>query len=226
MKYIFGFNVGCKIYKKFPKIYISLNNKLIDEIELDNDHLYNEINLLDRKTYPDTESGRKNFIADRLFSKKINLYTLDNKDLHGKITLKIRNDDNNYTNGFMTRSTQIKFSFVFLIPEFILFERRKELLEKLKYSRKIEINDVNDVSKKKLIRWPADNNHSDHWYGDSRALDFPIFDHGIRYKRFNNNIFSPGEYWSSKELDLDTNTDDDVYIAVRRRLLMILDKVL
>ena len=219
MKYIFGFNVGCKIYKKFPKINISLNDRLIDELVLDDGHLYNKHTVLDRKTYPDTESGRKDFIDDSLFSKKINLYTLDEKDLHGKITLKIRNDDNNYTNGFMTRSTQIIFSYVFLIPEFILYDIKK-IIKKIESARRIQID---DVTQKKLIRWPSDIIHAWCWYGDSRVLDFPIINHGIKYKRFNIKV-GPDEYISSKELDLNINMDDDVYVNVRKRLLEIMIK--
>lgn len=220
MKYIFGFNVGCKIYKKFPKINISLNDRLIDELVLDDGHLYNKHTVLDRKTYLDTDIGPNWFIEDSLFSKKINLYTLDDKDLHGKITLKIQNDDNNYTNGFITKSTQINFSYVFLIPEFILYNNAKKIIKKIESAQKIQIDDVNQ---KKLIRWPVDMTYSWCWYGDSRVLDFPIINHDIKYKRFNSKV-GPDEYISSKELDLNTNMDDDVYVNVRKRLLEIMIK--
>ena len=226
MKYIFGFNVGCKIYKKFPKINISLNDRLIDELVLDNSHLYNQYNLIDRKRYPDNEFGDKNFIQDSLYSKKINLYTLDDKDLNGKITLDIKNSDSNYTNGFMTNSTLLKFSYVFLIPEFILYKERNNILNKI-YSAKKGVL-IDDEEHKKLIpKWPLDCTHFLQWYGGDRVLEFTIVNDGIKYKRFDNKIKnSYDEYFKAKYLGIDTDTDGDVWISVRQKFLEIMDKVL
>ena len=43
MKYVFGFNVGVELYKKFPTIQIYVQDRLIDEFDLDENDLYKNV---------------------------------------------------------------------------------------------------------------------------------------------------------------------------------------
>ena len=124
----------------------------------------------------------------------------------------------------MTRSTLITFNFVFLLPEFMLFENRKKVLGQIIQGKKYQINDVNQ--KNKLVyAWPLDNTHSFQWYGDSRVLEFPIVQDGIEFKRFNPKCV-PEDYMDPKELGIKTTMENNVCLNVRKRFIEIMDRVL
>ena len=124
----------------------------------------------------------------------------------------------------MTRSTLITFNFVFLLPEFMLFENRKKVLGQMLQAKQFEINDVNQKGKL-VYAWPIDNTNSFHWYGDSRVLEFPIVQDGIEFKRFDSKSI-PEWYMDPKELGIKTNTENNVCLNVRKRFLEIMDRVL
>ena len=122
MKYVFGFNVGVELYKKFPTIQIYVQDRLIDEFDLDENDLYKNVVPEKDRYVMYTHLGRESrsdSIPDgdnKYFSTTLRCYTINGEYLKDHIKIVIKNQDSNYTNGFMTKSTLVYFSNVFLIP--------------------------------------------------------------------------------------------------------------
>ncbi|MBG39332.1 MAG: hypothetical protein CL857_05345 [Cryomorphaceae bacterium] len=124
MKYVFGFNVGVELYKKFPTLQIYVKDRLIDEFELDEKDLlkHRDFKNYERliKNTPQKKAGEwknmEHITQFTLRSLKIRLYELDDAQLENSIKIIVKNTDSNYTNGFMTKSTTVVFPFVFLMP--------------------------------------------------------------------------------------------------------------
>jgi len=124
MKYVFGFNVGVELYKKFPTLQIYVKDRLIDEFELDEKDLLNHRDFKNHerliKNTPQKKAGEwknmEHITQFTLRSLKIRLYELDDTQLENSIKIIVKNTDSNYTNGFITKSTTVVFPFVFLIP--------------------------------------------------------------------------------------------------------------
>ena len=55
-----------------------------------------------------------------MYPKKIFCYEIDEDVLNDNIEIQVKNDDNNYTNGFLTNSATIRFDTIFLMPKHFL----------------------------------------------------------------------------------------------------------
>ena len=137
MKYVLGVGFIVHKYRKNPKVRIFADDLFIDEHEIDkHDSVENPITI-DRLRYwfpdwqaqppwPSLEKMRNN--GDKTMLRKIpetdqwprqwKTYTLDETTLQNKthIKLEIDNNDSDYTNGFMKRSTIMDMRHVFLLP--------------------------------------------------------------------------------------------------------------
>ena len=225
MNYFFGFNVGVKLYKKFPKITFYADNTLIDDIRLDESDLYEDKYLLTRDTYPDGASGDKWWELDRLVSNKFRVYKIDEKFLNNKITFDIRNSDNNYTNGFMTKSTFLYFSHMFLMPE-NLYDRIPELV-KINQTVEEEIRDqkIPDGSKR-ITRWPiATSPHFLRYLGNDCFFDLPITHH-MKYKHFDNPLMEEHYFLPASNFGFENKEMPMQYVNVKGKFLRILDKII
>jgi len=112
MKYLLVVGFFCNVYKVEPKVRIFLNDILIDEITVEHqDKIYStgETHILDILPQPEF---KKRF-------PKLLIYNVDIDDNWKKIKLKldIENNDSNYSNGFMTKSTLLILDCLFLLPE-------------------------------------------------------------------------------------------------------------
>ena len=119
MKYVLAFNISRKKYKNDPVIKIFADDTLVDEFTLDDNY--------DKKWYShevDSKVKKLDFQRTmiRFKSKILDLYVIDEKYLTKNITIKIKNQDSNYTNGFMTKSTVVYFGFMVLLPLDVLTE--------------------------------------------------------------------------------------------------------
>jgi hypothetical protein len=61
-----------------------------------------------------------------MFPSTLFLFEIDEHELEGEITIECINNDNNYTNGFMTKWSYIKFYNIFLLPKKALTSNFKE----------------------------------------------------------------------------------------------------
>ena len=140
-------------YKKDPQLQVYIDNQFIDEYTIQ------EFNSRQNDWYCDLAhwiydykknwmwySGflemEKNKIPRKLFDpkfhpgayfpRKFKCYLIDDDILKKsrQILLHVINDDSNYTNGFMTRSTLINLSKIFLIPQrYLKFFDREECVD-------------------------------------------------------------------------------------------------
>jgi hypothetical protein len=222
MKYVFGFNVGVKLYKKFPTIQVFIQDRLIDEIQLDDSHAYTEFSLLD----DDERLTNKPFKS--LFnnvSKKIHLYILNDECLQDNIKLVVKNQDSNYTNGFMTKSTIIRFSHIFLMPEEIFLD-----VDAQSQIAKPFINDFSDASidtttvrdKKFITSWPVYDKHmGKHMgrdYGGDITITLPVVQ-DMKYKHFDTDP-KIDEYFPASDVGFDDRQHNNVYVNVSRFIQM------
>ena len=111
MQYVLGLGILCKKYKKNPIIRVFADDTFIDEFEIthgDETKKFTDISN-------NCKSSRRNWSA-----KHFHILHIDEKHLNSKISIHVQNDDSNYTNSFMSKSTVIAFDSVFLIPKHLL----------------------------------------------------------------------------------------------------------
>jgi hypothetical protein len=146
MQYVLGVGFIVDKYKKNPRVRIFLDDQMIDEHELDENNVCGHSLEADRLTYKLVDWGNDEWKIVRrvktqgnkpiLYTwkdepnahthpedldktpKYFKLYHIDDSMLEGKkqISLEILNNDSNYTNGFMTKTTTIDIRHVFLLP--------------------------------------------------------------------------------------------------------------
>ncbi len=134
MKYVLGFLFEYKYYKNPANVRIFANDQLIDEFDLtedinlkniqpptadDNKHLYD---FYKKWTTLENENafgeGWNNQTLQHLqVPEKAFVYTLDESVIKNSIRIEVKNDNTNYTNGFMTKWSSFKFHNIFLLPE-------------------------------------------------------------------------------------------------------------
>ena len=149
MSYILCLGLNIKLYKTPPRVRVFLNNIFIDEfIVSTNTKLHNNIPQSKDPTYSwnyawadslvnlKKKHGLLNpiectpqlykiteFFTNHTFLK---FFELDKKYMNSvqkhNLKIEILNNDNNYTNGFLTKSTYIVLSIVYLIPKKILID--------------------------------------------------------------------------------------------------------
>lgn len=136
MKYLLVVGFFCNVYKVEPKVRIFLNDILIDEVIVEHqDKIYpkSEKHFLDQ--LPAKEKTDLHISFEKVLPKFL-IYNIDVDDNWKKIRLKldVDNDDSNYSNGFMTKSTLLILDQLFLLPEnknlYLKFKdwRRKKML--------------------------------------------------------------------------------------------------
>jgi hypothetical protein len=95
MFHILAVGFYCQIYKNKPNIRIFLNNNFIDDFFIEHHDFTNH------STLPNLNFYKINLLEDRHVQ---------------SIKLQVTNSDSNYNNGFMTKSTLIKFHTCCLVP--------------------------------------------------------------------------------------------------------------
>lgn len=137
MQYVLGVGFICNKYKQNPKVRIFADDVFIDEYEINEHDPVENTLTIDRLRYwfPDWQAARPWPSLEKMkrngdttmvrtipkrdqWPKQWKIYTLDETTLQNKkqIKLEIDNNDSDYTNGFMKRSTIIDLRHVFLLP--------------------------------------------------------------------------------------------------------------
>ena len=139
MKYILGIGLGYQHYKEPTNIKIFTANRLIDDFNLDEDieitkqnasqFLKNNLKWShnELKGFMDSEELLillMNFLIKGFMEaeywhipKKFRLYELEGNIIGKNFTLEISCNSNNYSNGFMTKTSLVCPSFIFLLPK-------------------------------------------------------------------------------------------------------------
>jgi len=204
MKYKLVLGIEYKPYKKHADINVHLHDRCIDVFSLTDKHpaLNSVRDKIDEKWYHHFDC------YNRLMSQNYRMawndlpkpslykiYDLEEKDLKGSLTLEVMNPDSNYTNGFMSKSSLMRFPVIALIPEYLLEDDSKNLVRTM-----IDIDDGFGISLWRTKRpevaefwrlgWPCvnvfnvkrnDNKHEesgpktfDWWLGGNFTIDLPI----------------------------------------------------
>jgi len=140
MSYILCLGFKCLLYKNLPKVRIYLDNKFIDEfnietsiqsnlndLSLNSNEFYNFKNhrLSPKQSYEVFANSSKSFFNKSIFFR---MYELDENILNNeqhKLVIDIFNQDNNYTNGFLTKTTLVGLYIAYLVPKKILDKSNK-----------------------------------------------------------------------------------------------------
>jgi len=124
MKYIFSLGVTFKKYKKPLKITIS-SKQMIDQILIDQD--ITSV-LINNKRFPVYKVPQKIFF-----------YEIDDQAIDNKFTIQVECEDNNYSNGFMSKTALLQICSACLIPKNFLFyyfsKKNKEKIKQLEIKR-------------------------------------------------------------------------------------------
>jgi|TARA_R110000822_G_scaffold5919_2_gene24930 hypothetical protein len=123
MKYVLALGIETILYKS-PKIRISLDNRFIDEIHLEEDIKNRSVpaNYRSYFNYPGKTKPGPVTLPEKFY-----IYKLDDEIMSSESTLSLEflNWKSNYTNGFMSRSDTYKLSHVFFAPEKFYFKSRE-----------------------------------------------------------------------------------------------------
>ena len=199
MSYILCLGLKSTIYKKNPVLRLFINNYFIDEFSLDLEsknftpvfnhprngcdlNLYskefvdkflathNPLSNIDRKhTIPqDYENILNEDIILRFFEINKNIIDLNQEN---KIILEVLNDDNNYSNGFLTKSTFVSLNIAYLIPKQNIKESDNFLKE-------------TDVKRNILIKKYCNNIDNIKNYYKTKAVSFDLIKYCIRKNSF------------------------------------------
>ena len=124
MKYILGILFKYKFYKNPANIKIWLGETLIDDIDLEKDIVDKTIKPYSIKLSKDTSiynynngSKENDMGVEMKLPNKIFTYVIEEKYLKDKkLKIIVKNQNSNNTNGFMTKSSVIRWFNIFLIP--------------------------------------------------------------------------------------------------------------
>ena len=124
MRQILVLDIACSVYRQSPLIRIYINDQLIDEFLTPNTHTFENIsktNFLENIQSMSQLIFRKTSL-ERLVDKKsfTKFYIIEDYNKNLKIKIDIKNNDNNYNNGFMTKSTLVRLDNLFIVPEKVL----------------------------------------------------------------------------------------------------------
>ena len=171
MRYLLVVGFACDVYCKEPQARIFFGNKLIDEVSIQhhkdiysagvkkfmkNRHVLQPFSNLEFNYMQ-----LKNFPPLRFYEIEI-----DQKEQQIELRIEIKNNDSNYNNGFMTRSTLLKLQVCYFFPF------NKKLL-----SRLVKIYEKNFAKK----------NYG--WYRNSKNIIFKCLDNGIEWRGENKQMF-------------------------------------
>lgn len=153
MKNLLIIGITCRVYKKEPLLRLFCNNNFIDEFNVPHNTVfdnyltekikYTKYNQLDPSILPLYKMIAKEQTCFLPFTKIIEIEDLDKKNLN--FELQVDAVDNNFTNGFMTKTTLIQFDYFYLIP-YAIAQNLTLIKQKYKFDRK-KIKNIKDIMK-------------------------------------------------------------------------------
>ena len=134
MSYVLCLGFLVNVYKKFPKIRIFLNDTFIDEFFINGVKSSTDVTIFSESLLAFKNKSRLKPIRDYFFYKEtehyvnskvyLKFFELDENYINSlekhKLKIQVFNDDNNFTNGFLTKSTLISIPVAYVIPKKIL----------------------------------------------------------------------------------------------------------
>lgn len=155
MKNLLIMGISCRVYRKEPLIRLFFNQNFVDEFNVPHNTVFDdyqtqmkerikkENKILDPvilSLYKTIIKEKKPFLP---FTKIIEIEDFDKEYINLEIVVDAV--DNNFTNGFMTKTTLIQFDYLYLIP-YPIAQNLALIKKKYKFDRK-KIKNINDIKK-------------------------------------------------------------------------------
>ena len=130
MPYLLCLSFLYRRYRRDAIMRIYSDDHLLDELRLQEDIELKAIDKSKTSVYRNPD-GPLNFCWVGFFPKKIFLFEINELYLRNSIRIEVENNNNNYTNGFMSDYSYIAFKEIFLMPNSLLnYENWKCFLAK------------------------------------------------------------------------------------------------
>jgi len=110
---------------------------------------------------------RPNYTRVYIIPEKLFLFEIQEKHLNDRITIKVENDFNNHTNGFMTKFSYINFRQIFLVPDCLLQVKTWKMLKEI--NRTIEVKEMLEHPKSQWWNFSEPWLHESPWHESKRA---------------------------------------------------------
>mgnify|MGYP005995859147 CR=1 FL=1 len=184
MKYylIIGYQL-LERYRTFPIVTVHMNGQFVDEFECDNQEATQmsarEIYINNIKGYGNARQCDR--IEDFSFTtpSKYKMYELDSNDWpeQGELSIEVSKSYSNYTNGFMSRRSMVKFNPVFLIRK-DLYDNHEAMMKIIKAQRyanwvnRSHNRDDEQNLQMKIVRptWPGFSSYPDNFRKEAGDL--------------------------------------------------------
>jgi len=129
MSYVFGLSFEYRRYKRDAVMRIFADDQLVREINLTEDIKLKTVNLTDMPRHKPLNGQDLSLVS--IIPEKLFLFDISEQYLHSNIRIEIYNDNNNYTNSFMTKYSYVKFHQIFLIPDYMLEPINWRIIERI-----------------------------------------------------------------------------------------------
>ena len=213
MKYILVLGIEYKKFKKPASITVKIGDRFIDAFRLEEDLPSREmLSMIEQSWFHDL--GRTAWLTKEHFLKRWNdlpkfykVYHLDESVLEGKLKIHVENSNSDYTNGFMKRSSMLRFTIASLFPKALIegdqtrFFKTCERFTRafIKWERRTERAKGEGISEiRRLATWPiaesyhvkrGRNSHEqdmvaddENWIGGSFTAEYDIRKkHHVKY---------------------------------------------
>ena len=156
MSYILCLGFLVNVYKKFPKIRIFLNDIFVDEFFINGVKSSTDSTIFSESLLALTNKFKLNPIPNHFRYKEtedylnskvyLKFFELDENYINSlekhRLKIQVFNNDNNFTNGFLTKSTLYSMPIAYVIPKKILNDYRNfisyngSILKEIRYTHK------------------------------------------------------------------------------------------
>ena len=173
MSYVLGLLFDYHRYKHDAVIRIYADDLLVDELNLSDDIKLKTIHFgiapVDRRAI-----GPRDHPSIKIVPEKIFLFEIDEKYLCNCIRIEVKNNNNNYNNGFMTKFSYVKFHKIFLMPDWLLQHDMWDRLERFRGYNLCNFEQGSDGNwKKRYELFPRNLNSEDFTFTSMSAESEP-----------------------------------------------------
>lgn len=173
MRQLLMLGFQCNVYRREPRCRVYVNDILLDEFDIPHypsEEIFSKNNFFNMRLDPTLTFSSIEFSKvqkNPIFLKYIEFDDLDNDFVDIKI--EIKNNDNNYSNGFMNKYSRIKLSYFFLLPKNLLNK-----IEHLKTNWKFSYKNYHIYNKKNIdVFYSNKRNQIFENFSEFLKLEFP-----------------------------------------------------
>ena len=135
-------------YQKDTIMRIYADDLLVDEILLKENILLKAKKFSAKPPFNDGKGSGWPEVPEKLF-----VFEIDQKHLTRSIRIQVLNDNNNHTNGFMTKFSYVTFHGLFLVPQCLLYQKNWRRLGRF-VNHKWDNTDSSEITDKEFNFFP------------------------------------------------------------------------